>query len=116
MTRTMLLAACLVSAAATPGHAATYDGAYSVLLTTHRGNCDKVYRFPVNVSDGRVFYAGQTGAVATGKVDASGRVSATIRYGEDELRANGRITPGFGEGRWTSPTRRCSGEWTADKR
>ncbi|WP_406856815.1 hypothetical protein ABEG18_04045 [Alsobacter sp. KACC 23698] len=116
MTKSMLLAALVLSAAATAGQAANYDGSYSVLLTTQRGACDKVYRFPVNVEGGKVFYAGQTGAVATGGVDAAGRVTATIQYGQDMLRANGRITPGYGEGRWTSPTRKCSGAWTADKR
>ncbi|WP_146140365.1 hypothetical protein [Alsobacter soli] len=112
----VVLAAVGSVMAAGMAQAASFDGNWSVLLTTSKGNCDKAYRFPVLVSGGRISYAGQSGATAQGGVNPSGQVSARFARGGDTLAASGRVKGDFGMGTWQSPTRECAGSWTAEKR
>ena len=36
----------------------SYDGAWSVLIVTEQGKCDRAYRYPVKIENGTVGYAG----------------------------------------------------------
>ncbi|GGH18974.1 hypothetical protein GCM10007036_21510 [Alsobacter metallidurans] len=72
--------------------AASFDGNWSVLLSTDKGACDKAYRFPVTVVDGKLTYAGQSGATAQGGITGSGKVSATFTQGPDTLSATGSLS------------------------
>ena len=107
MIRRLAIAAAAVLAAGA-AEAANFDGSWSVLLSTSKGNCDKVYRFPVRVEGGRINYAGQTGATAQGGVTPNGKVTATFMYGQDTLSANGMVRGETGQGNWRSPSRSCS--------
>lgn len=96
-------------------HAATpFDGNWSILAVTESGSCDRAYRFPVRVTNGKVTYAGTASTTANGSVDRSGRVRVNFANGDRVLLASGRARAGVGAGSWS--TRTCKGSWTAERR
>lgn len=99
----------------TTAHAATpFDGNWSILAVTESGPCDRAYRFPVRVANGRITYAGTASTTATGSVDRGGRVKVNFSHGDRILLASGRARADAGAGRWTSKS--CKGNWTAERR
>jgi hypothetical protein len=95
-----------------------FDGNWSVEVITERGECDKAYRYPVIVQNGRVREGGPEAFQASGSVAASGAVQGAITYGNDRATIRGRLTGGRGSGTWVAAagSRGCSGRWNADKR
>ena len=95
----------------------TFDGRWSVLLETQKGECDKAYRYPVAVENGIVRYVGEAGFNATGKVGSNGSVQGSVSIGQTRASVNGRLTGSSGSGTWVlSGSRNCSGSWSAEKR
>lgn len=60
-----------------------FHGAWSVEVITEKGDCDKAYRYPVIVQNGRVRYGGSEAFEASGTVSASGAVQGSISRGSD---------------------------------
>ncbi|MDB5642815.1 MAG: hypothetical protein JWN07_2132 [Hyphomicrobiales bacterium] len=110
--------AALVSAAAlnaAPAVAASgYDGQWSVSVVTEQGDCD-AQSLDLGIADGRIEERGLL-SQASGAVDPRGAVQVVFTRGSDQLAATGILTNLDGSGRWTSPTRQCSGRWKAQKR
>src|SRR6476659_9129893 len=50
--------AATVPASAPASARANFDGTWSVLIVTHKGTCDRAYRYPVKIENGSVGYAG----------------------------------------------------------
>src|SRR5215475_15995031 len=94
-----------------------YDGSWSVLIVTDRGDCDQAYRFGVQIQGGRIFYDG-SGATTQGRVSGNGQVTVTVRQGDSYATGSGRLSGISGGGSWSgaSATSRCSGRWRADRR
>src|SRR5438552_1764240 len=94
-----------------------YDGAWSVLIITDAGDCDRAYRYGVRIEGGRVSYEGG-GADTQGRVSSNGQVTVTIRQGDGVATGSGRLSGNSGSGRWrgASSTGRCSGHWQAQRR
>src|SRR5262249_49779943 len=68
LVRASILAAVCVTAFATESTARSpYDGAWSVLIVTTRGDCDRAYRYGISIINGYIRYEG-------GMVAMSGRV------------------------------------------
>ena len=99
--------------AATP-----YDGNWSVVIITQRGDCDKAYRYAVRVEDGTVKYGGDGSFDIRGKVGSGGQVQAKISRGDQSATATGRLSAKTGAGTWTgkSPQKQCGGRWEAERR
>jgi hypothetical protein len=94
-----------------------FDGRWSVLLETQRGECDKAYRYPIAIENGIVRYAGDAGFNVTGKVAGNGTVQGSVRSGQTRASVNGRLAGSSGSGTWMiSGSRNCSGNFTAEKR
>jgi hypothetical protein len=94
-----------------------FDGRWSVLLETQKGECDKAYRYPVAIENGIVRYAGDAGFNVTGKVASNGRVQGSVTSGQTRASVNGRLAGSSGSGTWTvSGSRSCSGNFSAEKR
>jgi hypothetical protein len=118
----MLAAASLLGLTAIAGaaaaHAATsrasYDGAWSVLIVTERGTCDRAYRYPVRIRDGAVGYAGQSGFTVSGRVNPNGAIVVRVSRGNQSANGTGRLSQGAGRGTWRAGE--CSGVWTAERR
>lgn len=95
-----------------------YDGFWSVLIITERGTCDRAYRYPVRIINGRVTYAGEAAFNIFGRVRSNGVVSVTVSRGDSRASGSGRLTRGFGRGVWrgASSTDACAGVWQAERR
>lgn len=112
-------AAVAVSALAPGAHAQTktFDGTWSVEVVTENGACDRAYRYPVIVQNGRARYGGPERFDVNGQVRPNGSVTASIARGQDRAHVTGQLSDGWGRGTWTtSGGRVCSGVWNAERR
>jgi hypothetical protein len=111
--------AAAVLAAPAPAHAqAGFNGTWSVLIITNSGRCDRAYRYPVRVNNGRVTYAGQANFKVSGQVSRNGAVEVTVSRRDERASGSGRLRGNSGSGTWSGAgaTSGCSGTWTAEKR
>ena len=109
-----LLAASALTVA-TPAHAKpTFDGSWSVLIVTEKGNCDRAYRYPVRIAGRTVAYDGQADFTVSGRIDANGAISVRVARGDQSAHGAGRLVGSAGAGSWT--TGECSGTWSAERR
>ena len=94
-----------------------FDGAWSVLIVTDAGTCDRAYRYALRIADGRVYYDDPSFNVS-GRVDGRGRVSVRVSAGGQQANGSGRLYGSSGNGRWSgrSSTSLCSGHWEASRR
>ena len=117
---TLLFAALLLNLAglSRPAAAAGYDGNWSVLIITEKGDCDPAYRYPLAVSDGQVRYTGEAGANVSGTVSAAGAVKVSIRLGDKGANGSGHLSGSAGSGTWQGAGggATCAGRWEAEKR
>ena len=113
-----ILAASAVPAAPAPIAAgkSSFDGNWSVLIVTERGTCDRAYRYPVRISNGRVGYAGEASFNVTGQVGANGTVTVTVSRGSQSASGSGRLSFSGGAGHWRTAGGECSGTWSAERR
>jgi hypothetical protein len=97
------------------GQTREFDGQWSVQVHTDKGDCEKVYRYPVVIQNGAVRYGGAEDFAASGSVGANGAIRGSIT--RDDLRADvtGRLSGKSGGGTWRT-TGGCSGSWNAEKR
>jgi hypothetical protein len=95
-----------------------FDGAWSVVIITDQGTCDRTYRYGLHIAGGRVSYSGGNDVSVSGQVDAFGRVSVEVRSGGSSASGTGRMTESDGEGQWRgrSQDSGCSGRWQAERR
>lgn len=114
----ILTAAAVLSLSLLPAQAATrFDGNWSVEVITEKGNCDKAYRYPVAIEDGRVRYAGPGSFDVSGAVKGNGAVTGSISRGSDTARVQGSLDARSGSGVWhTSGDKSCSGRWVGERR
>ena len=113
-----IFGAMTVSASPAPIAAskASYDGAWSVLIVTQKGTCDRAYRYPVQIQNGLVGYAGSAAFTVSGKVGDAGAVTVTVARGSQSATGTGRMSETDGSGNWTAASGECSGTWTAERR
>jgi len=112
-----ILAASAVPAVPAPIAAKpNFDGAWSVLIVTERGTCDRAYRYPVRISNGSVGYAGEASFNVTGRVGANGAVIVTVSRGNRSASGSGMLSSSDGSGYWRTASGECSGTWTAERR
>ena len=123
MTALKLLAASSLLAAtafATPAFAvvkpvkSAFDGAWSVLIVTQKGECDRAYRYPVQIMNGVVGYAGQASFTIAGKVAETGAIVVKVSRGNQSALGTGKLAATGGTGTWKAGA--CAGTWTAEKR
>jgi hypothetical protein len=115
--RASVLASVCVAAIATEAPARTpYDGAWSVLIVTTAGECDRAYRYGVSIINGVISYDG--GVVnMSGRVYANGAIRVTVSSGGARANGSGRLNRNSGSGGWSgvSGPNRCSGYWQATR-
>ena len=112
-----ILAASIAPAFAAPIAAKPhFDGNWSVLIVTEKGNCDRAYRYPVRIANGSVAYAGENSFNVTGKVGANGAVTVTVSRGSQSATGTGALSSSDGTGRWATAGGECSGTWSAERR
>jgi len=116
LTAAAILAASAVPALTAPAARVNFDGAWSVLIVTEKGTCDRAYRYPIKISNGTVDYAGDHAFTVTGKVLPSGAVTVTVARGSQSASGSGRLSLTDGGGFWQTAGGECSGTWSAEKR
>jgi hypothetical protein len=92
----------------------SYDGLWSVLVVTEKGDCDRGYRYPVRIENGKLANAGDTAFTISGAVAPTGTITVTVSAGSKSATGLGRLEANEGGGHWTGGT--CSGSWTAERR
>src|ERR1043165_4604167 len=91
----------------------SFDGAWSVLIVTEKGTCDRAYRYPVRISNGSVGYAGEASFNVSGSVAPNGSVTVMVSKGNQSARGSGQLSGSDGSGHWVAGSGECSGTWTA---
>jgi hypothetical protein len=116
-----LCAAVALAALALPvtadarGAAGRYDGIWTTVFATTRGNCSSGYSVPFTVTGRRVSSAG--GGRVSGSVSRSGSVAVAVSVGASRASGGGRLAGNSGAGRWSGIITgdRCSGTWQATR-
>ena len=95
----------------------SFDGLWSIEVVTESGDCDRAYRYPVAVENGRVRNAGPVTFMISGSVASNGAVRGRIGRGSAGAAVTGHLIGASGRGSWSaSGPRTCSGYWVAEKR
>jgi hypothetical protein len=115
-----LFAVAALAAFALPGSAdarigRAYDGTWTTVFATTRGNCSSGYSVPFTVNGGRVSSAG--GGRVSGSVGRGGSVAVAVSVGASHASGGGRLFGNSGYGRWSGIITgdRCSGTWQATR-
>src|ERR1700726_4734622 len=112
-----LLAAVVVLAAGGVARARTgFYGIWSVTIITDTGACNRAYRTPVRIANGRVYQAGEGDEFNIfGRVQRSGRIFVAVSRGGQRADGSGRLSGLRGHGVWSSPAAGCAGQWEAER-
>jgi hypothetical protein len=123
--RSTLLAAASASLVASAGipsasvaqvaRPSAFDGSWSVVIYTLRGDCTQSVRGALRIVGGRV-YAQDQSFQAYGAVARNGAISVTVATGNQSASGTGRLSQTSGSGRWRTATGQCSGQWAAQRR
>jgi hypothetical protein len=92
-----------------------YDGDWSVLIETTRGNCPPALRAGVRILGGRILAADQSYQL-NGEVASGGDVRVTVSAGGQSAGGSGRLSRDSGRGLWRTRSGECSGQWSAARR
>lgn len=113
---TLVAASTALAATTTTSNAASprYDGVWSVLIVTEKGDCDRGYRYPVRISNGTLVSGGSNPFTISGQVQPSGNITVTVSSGQKSATGTGRLAGNTGGGSWKGGA--CSGSWTAERR
>ena len=112
----LLVASAAAIAAGPLAHARTgFDGAWSVVIIVERGSCDGAYRYPLQITNGRVLQGDEGPYTVDGRVDPRGSVSVNVAQGDQRAHGVGRLRGANGTGVWKSPGG-CAGRWEAERR
>jgi hypothetical protein len=95
--------------------ARAYDGIWTVVFATTRGNCSSGYQVPFTVIGGRVSSAG--GGRVSGSVSRAGAVAVSVSVGASRASGGGRLGSAYGAGWWRGIITGdyCSGTWQATR-
>ncbi len=94
--------------------AANFDGSWSVVINTLRGDCGSSLRYGVRIVGGRVVSGGGNYSVA-GAVAPSGAIHVMVAEGGRSASGYGRLAGNSGSGVWRTSTGECSGQWAASR-
>jgi hypothetical protein len=109
--------ALLIAGASVPTDAiaANFDGSWSVVINTLRGDCGSALRYGVRIVGGRVVSGDGNYSVA-GAVAPSGAIRVTVAEGGRSASGYGRLVGNSGSGVWRTSAGECSGQWAASRR
>jgi hypothetical protein len=104
-----------VLAASAPVQATgNFDGKWSVVVVTTKGECDRAYRYPIDIRNQTLVNAGNNSFDISGTVPGDGAGAVRISYGDKSASGSGRLFGTTGEGHWSGGS--CAGTWTAERR
>jgi hypothetical protein len=98
--------------AAPKAHAGSFDGSWSVVINTARGDCGSGLRYGVRIVGGRV--VGENGGYSVaGAVAPNGAIRVMVAEGGRSASGTGRLAGNSGGGVWRTSSGECSGNWAA---
>ena len=98
--------------AAPKAHAGNFDGSWSVVINTVRGDCGSGLRYGVRIVGGRV--VGENGGYSVaGAVAPSGAIRVMVAEAGRSASGTGRLAGNSGGGVWRTSSGECSGNWAA---
>ena len=92
-----------------------YDGNWSVVIRTTRGDCPASVRAGVQIFEGRVL-GGDAGYQVEGRVAANGAVRVNVSADGQGAGGYGHLSRAIGQGVWKAWSGKCAGQWTAERR
>jgi hypothetical protein len=108
----------LITSAGVPSEAVAagnFDGSWSVVISTLRGDCGSALRYGVRIVGGRVVGEDQSYQVA-GVVNPSGAIRVMVAEHGRSASGIGRLRGNAGSGVWRTASGECSGQWAASRR
>jgi hypothetical protein len=108
----LLLISAIEPSQAASGGARLYDGTWSVVVQTTRGDCPVALRAGVRIVAGRLLADDQAYAVE-GRVSPDGAVRVKVSAGSQAAGGFGRLSQNAGQGLWRTRSGECAGQWTA---
>ena len=117
MAQALIATGALCGALTGPARASTvasYNGDWSVVIMTQKGECDRAYRYPLKIQDGVVAYGGGADFTVSGKVAKNGVVTVRVSRGSRSAAGAGQLAENGGSGKWSGGA--CSGTWSAERR
>jgi hypothetical protein len=109
--------ALLITSASVPPAAvaaSNFDGSWSVVINTLRGDCGSSLRYGVRIVGGRVV-SGEGNYSVAGAVAPSGAIRVTVAEGGRSASGYGRLVGNTGSGVWRTTAGECSGQWAASR-
>ena len=97
------------------GRASRYDGTWSVLLETTRGDCTPALRASLRIAGGRLLAEDQSYRL-DGQVGQSGAVRVAVSANGQSALGFGHLSLRAGLGRWRTELGECVGRWSAERR
>src|SRR5262249_53128668 len=104
----------IVAASAPVQATGNFDGKWSVVIVTEKGDCDRAYRYPIDIKNATLLNAGNASFDIAGRVQGDGAVAVKISYGQKSASGSGRLNGNSGEGHWAGSG--CAGSWMAERR
>ena len=111
--RTLLVLSCGLLAS-TACLASNFDGTWSVRIIATSGACETM-NWPIEISAGKVASVAGLPGDSKGGISPTGKVDITLTGGSDVLIATGAAKGVLASGKWTSPSKQCSGNWSASR-
>ena len=109
-----LLGLGVVAASAPVQATSNFDGKWSVVVVTEKGDCDRAYRYPIDIRGQNLVNAGNASFDISGKVQGDGAIAVKISYGDKSASGSGRLSGTSGQGSWSGGA--GAGTWTAERR
>ena len=117
--RTVLIIASASVTAVVNAYAHTsFDGEWSVFITTDRGDCDPTKQLSINIQDGSVQHAGDATLSIRGQVHGNGQIRVHLTNGDRSASGFGQLSSSSGTGTWRGHglANSCFGHWSAMRR
>lgn len=92
-----------------------FDGEWSVVIQTLRGDCMSSVRVAVRIAGSRVL-SPDPSYDARGAVASNGAIRVVVSRGDQSANGSGRLTRDAGRGWWRTTKGECSGQWAAERR
>jgi hypothetical protein len=115
VTVTLLLVATAGISSSAVARVGDYDGEWSVVIQTLRGDCAGGIRVAVRITGSRIL-SPDPSYNARGIVASNGAIRVVVSRGDQSASGAGRLTRDGGRGWWRTTRGECSGEWAAERR
>jgi hypothetical protein len=113
----LVAATATVNSASLASSASPFDGRWSVVIETDKGDCDPAYRYGLQITNGNVKYAGDSTFAVNGRVARNGNIHVRVARGGSYADGHGRLSRDGGSGSWKGVGAGvCSGHWVAERR